>query len=123
LFLDYGYGEDAGFGETLQAVGGHEFAEVLADVGENDLSAHVDFSALADAGRHGGAAVHGPRAQGEFLAELGLMERAEHLVKKNPGAADSLHAAVKRLIHPGEMGTLFKALAFLPPSAGKPPGF
>lgn len=123
LLLDYGYDDATGFGETLQAVGGHEFADVLADPGEKDLSAHVDFAALAEAGRHGDATVYGPRAQGEFLAGLGLRERAEQLMKSNPAAAASLYAAVERLIDPREMGTLFKALAFLPPSAGKPPGF
>ena len=124
LILDYGYGDadaQTGFGETLQAVGGHAFADVLAESGENDLSAHVDFAALAAAGRHSGAVVHGPRGQGEFLADLGLTGRAEQLMKTNPAAA-GLYAAVERLIDAGQMGTLFKALAFLPPSAGKPPG-
>ena len=123
LFVDYGYGEAAGFGETLQAVGGHKFADVLADPGENDLSAHVDFAALAQAGRHGGAAAYGPRDQGEFLADLGITGRAEQLMSTNPAAAQSLFAAIERLIGPGQMGTLFKAMAFVPPSAANPPGF
>jgi SAM-dependent MidA family methyltransferase len=123
LFVDYGYGEAAGFGETLQAVGGHQFADVLADPGENDLSAHVDFAALGEAGRQGGAAVYGPREQGEFLADLGITGRAEQLMSANPGAAQSLFAAVARLIGPDQMGTLFKAMAFVPASAAKPPGF
>ncbi len=123
LILDYGYGEEAGYGETLQAVGGHSFADVLAEPGENDLSAHVDFAALAQAARHGGAAVYGPRTQGEFLTELGIIGRAEQLMKTNPASAQNLFAAVERLIGPGQMGILFKAMAFLPPSAARPPGF
>ena len=124
LLVDYGYGENpGGFGETLQAMGGHQFADVLADPGENDLSAHVDFAAIADAARHGGAAVYGPRAQGEFLADLGITGRAEQLMKSNPAAAQNLFSAVERLIGPDQMGNLFKAMAFLPPSAAKPPGF
>ena len=128
LLLDYGYGEPEnpqapGYSETLQAVGGHRFADVLADPGENDLSAHVDFAALGEAARHGGAAVYGPRGQGEFLTDLGIIGRAEQLMKSNPASAQTLFAAVERLIGPGEMGTLFKALALLPPSAAKPPGF
>ena len=82
--LDYGYGEAAGFCETLQAVSGHKFAEALAEPGENDISAHVDFAALAQAGRRGGAAVFGPATQGMFLANLGITERAEQLIKANP---------------------------------------
>jgi len=106
-----------------EELAGTTVADVLADPGENDLSAHVDFAALAAAGKRGGAAVYGPRGQGEFLADLGLTGRAEQLMKSNPDAAASLYAAVERLIDPAQMGTLFKALAFLPPSAGKPPGF
>jgi NADH dehydrogenase [ubiquinone] 1 alpha subcomplex assembly factor 7 len=123
LMIDYGYGEAAGYGETLQAVGGHEFADVLAEPGENDLSAHVDFTALAEAARQGGAAVYGPRGQGPFLAALGIASRAERLMKANPDAARSLYTAVERLIAPDKMGDLFKAMAFMPPSAARPPGF
>ena len=46
LILDYGYGEAAGFSETLQAVSGHRFAEALYDPGHDDISAHVDFAAF-----------------------------------------------------------------------------
>ena len=123
LLVDYGYGEDAGFGETLQAVGGHQFADVLAEPGENDLSAHVDFAALGEAAHHGGVAVYGPKPQGAFLAELGITARAEQLIKANPGAAQTLLQATARLIGSDQMGTLFKAMAFLPPSAARPPGF
>jgi SAM-dependent MidA family methyltransferase len=123
LLMDYGYGAELGFGETLQAVGGHEFTEVLAEPGENDLSAHVDFTALAEAARHGGAAVYGPRGQGAFLTGLGITARAEQLAKANPGSAQKLLQAVTRLIGADQMGNLFKALAILPPSAARPPGF
>jgi NADH dehydrogenase [ubiquinone] 1 alpha subcomplex assembly factor 7 len=123
LVMDYGHGDELGFGETLQAVGGHAFMDVLADAGENDLSAHVDFLALSEAAHHGGAAVYGPRDQGAFLAELGITARAEQLIKANPGSAQNLLQAVNRLIGPGQMGHLFKALAILPRSAARPPGF
>ena len=49
LIVDYGYAEP-GFGETLQAMVKHTFADVLAEPGTRDLSAHVDFAALAQAG-------------------------------------------------------------------------
>ncbi|MBN9588172.1 MAG: hypothetical protein BGN85_13815 [Alphaproteobacteria bacterium 64-11] len=123
LMVDYGYQARSGFGETLQAVGGHSFADVLAEPGGDDLSAHVDFAALAAAGRQGGAAVLGPVTQRAFLAALGLAERAERLASANPAAGTSLVAAVKRLVGPDQMGTLFKALAFLPPAFDSAPGF
>jgi SAM-dependent MidA family methyltransferase len=123
LLVDYGYWARTGFGETLQAVGGHRFADVLAEPGADDLSAHVDFAALAAAGRKGGAAIAGPITQGAFLAALGLTERADRLARANPAAAQELVAAVQRLIGADQMGSLFKALAFLPPSFDSAPGF
>ena len=123
LIIDYGYGEAAGFSETLQAVSGHRFADALADPGQDDISAHVDFAALAQAGKRGGASVFGPVTQGMFLANIGIAERAEQLMKTNPASAQDLLAATERLIGNDQMGTLFKALAFVPPVVGGVAGF
>ncbi len=123
LIVDYGYGASAGFAETLQAVGGNAFADLLIEPGEDDLSAHVDFAALADAARRGGAAVSGLATQGEFLVHLGIVERAEQLMKSNPASARDLLIAIERLIAPEKMGTLFKALAITQAGAPPPPGF
>jgi NADH dehydrogenase [ubiquinone] 1 alpha subcomplex assembly factor 7 len=123
LIIDYGYGEASGFSETLQAVSGHRFADALAQPGEDDISAHVDFAALAQSGKRGGAAVFGPITQGMFLANIGLVERAEQLMKTNPASAKDLLSATERLIGNDQMGTLFKALAFVPPVAGGVAGF
>ena len=70
-----------GFGETLQAVGGHKFADVLAEPGENRSVGPCRFHGAGRAARHGGAAVYGPRAQGEFLVDLGITARAEKLIR------------------------------------------
>jgi SAM-dependent MidA family methyltransferase len=123
LVMDYGYSAITGFAETLQAVGGHRFVDTLAEPGEDDLSAHVDFTALASAGQRGGAAVFGPATQGMFLATIGIAERAEQLMKTNPQSAETLLKATERLIGNDQMGTLFKALAFLPPSVSDVAGF
>jgi NADH dehydrogenase [ubiquinone] 1 alpha subcomplex assembly factor 7 len=122
LIVDYGYC-GAGFGDTLQAVGKHRFTDVLATPGEIDLSAHVDFDALARAVERGGAASHGPISQGELLAGLGILDRMMALRRQNPGGQAEIATAVDRLINPDQMGTLFKALAILPKGAPKPPGF
>jgi NADH dehydrogenase [ubiquinone] 1 alpha subcomplex assembly factor 7 len=125
LILDYGYDAARGYSETLQAVSGHRFADALAEPGEDDISAHVDFASLAQAGKRGGAAVFGPVTQGMFLANLGIVERAEQLMKTNPEQAQTLLSAIERLIGNDQMGTLFKVLAFGPPAvcdvAGFPP--
>jgi NADH dehydrogenase [ubiquinone] 1 alpha subcomplex assembly factor 7 len=122
LFLDYGYAE-IGFGETLQAVGAHRFAFPLEEPGARDLSAHVDFGALAGAARHGGAQIFGPVPQGLFLERLGIRERAQALRQANVQDADQVAASLDRLTAPDQMGNLFRAMALLPPSAPPPPGF
>ena len=122
LIVDYGY-DEPGFGETLQAVSEHAFATILDAPGESDLSAHVDFPALAAAAKAAGASVFGPTTQGEFLQNLGIVSRTEQLAASPKPADLSLWSDVNRLIAPEQMGTLFKALAILPASAPPPPGF
>jgi SAM-dependent MidA family methyltransferase len=119
LIIDYGY-DAPGFGETLQAVAGHQFADVLADPGASDLSAHVDFRALAQAARQGGGSVFGPVEQGAFLTSIGIVERAEALSRNH---LETMTAQLDRLINADQMGTLFKALAILPKGAPTPAGF
>jgi len=123
LMIDYGYTQASGFSETLQAVSGHRFADALTEPGQDDISAHVDFAALAHAGRLGGAVVFGPLSQGLFLANIGIVERAEQLMAANPAQAQSLLQAIERLIGNEQMGRLFKVLAFAPPSVGGMAGF
>ena len=122
LLIDYGYA-DVGFGETLQAVHSHRFAPILSDPGASDLSAHVDFTALAESARHGGAQIFGPKGQGEFLNGLGINVRTRRLIQTHPSEAESLTKVVARLTAPDQMGNLFQAMALLPPSAPPPPGF
>jgi NADH dehydrogenase [ubiquinone] 1 alpha subcomplex assembly factor 7 len=122
LIVDYGY-TGAGFGETLQAIGGHQFQDVLATPGEVDLSAHVDFDALADAAERAGAAVYGPRPQGVFLEKLGIRNRADKLIAQNPGEREKIERALTRLTDSEQMGLLFKVLAILPKGADAPTGF
>jgi len=124
LFVDYGPARSE-LGETLQAIHHHRPADPLSDVGEADLSAHVDFQRLAAAAASAGARPWGPVAQGLFLGRLGIAARAEALmVRAGSGpAADAIAGAVRRLVHPGRMGVLFKALAVCDPSLPAPPGF
>ena len=122
LIVDYGH-NGTGFGDTLQAVQAHKFADLLAAPGEADLSAHVDFAALAAAAARSGAKAYGPLAQGTLLERLGLQQRADQLARVNPKDADAITAATRRLMGAREMGVLFQALALLPDRAPPPPGF
>jgi NADH dehydrogenase [ubiquinone] 1 alpha subcomplex assembly factor 7 len=120
--IDYGY-DGPGFGETLQAVANGKPAGLLSEPGEADLSAHVDFPALASAASRAGVAVYGATSQCNFLADLGIGERAERLIKSNPKDAREIAIAVDRLVNPAEMGALFKVLCMVPQGAKQPPGF
>jgi len=121
LILDYG--DWHSLGDTLQAVRNHAPDPVLAHPGQADLTAHVDFEALA-------MSVRDPvchtrlTPQGVFLERLGVTDRARALARTLSGAALESHvAAHRRLTHPAEMGTLFKAIAFHRADSPPPPGF
>jgi NADH dehydrogenase [ubiquinone] 1 alpha subcomplex assembly factor 7 len=125
LVIDYGHVQSAP-GDTLQAVGRHAYADPLAAPGTVDLTAHVDFEALATAVEAMGARSHGPIEQGVLLKRLGIEARAAALkAKAAPAAAATVDAALARLTGHGRsgMGALFKAAAFSHPSLGTPPGF
>ncbi len=110
LVIDYGYAEAAP-GDTLQAVERHRYADAFSGVGDRDITAHVDFAALATVARAAGLEVSGPVGQGDFLARLGIDERAVALAAKHPPRAEEVRGQRHRLTHADQMGTLFKALA------------
>ncbi len=122
IVIDYGHTRSAP-GDTLQAVKSHRFAAVLADPGEQDLTAHVDFEGLAEAAVRGGARVTELATQGDWLSRLGLEARAAALAAANPARADEILAAARRLSHPEAMGSLFKVLAVHAPDWPAPVGF
>lgn len=123
LVADYGHTRSAP-GDTLQAVRAHEPVPVLSTPGEADLTAHVDFQALAEAAAGAGAAVHGPVSQGDWLRRLGLEQRATALkARATPQQAAAIDAAATRLTATDQMGRLFKLLAITGPDAAVPAGF
>ena len=120
LIVDYGDWRSRG--DTMQALRAHRFDDPLAHPGAADLTAHVDFEALA-------RAAHPLRAtalttQGALLDRLGITARAHALARGLSGESLADHlAAHRRLTHPDEMGHLFKALGLTHPHAPAPPGF
>ena len=126
LAVDYGYARTT-LGETLQAVRRHRFVDPLAQPGEADLTAHVDFAALARAARTAGAAVLGPVTQGAFLGDLGIRARAAALTRNaHPADAQKVAGALNRLTVDAastDMGALFKVLAVVRPGTPPLPGF
>lgn len=121
LFIDYGYVAKA-TGDTLQAVRFHRAEHPLTSPGEADLSALVDFKAIAEAVVKSGLAVDGPVTQAEFLGSLGIMERASKLMSANPAKAAEIEMGVARLMAVPGMGSRFNAIGVrsrcLPPLPG-----
>lgn len=123
LVVDYGHAGPA-VGDTLQAVRRHRFADPLEAPGEADLTAHVDFAALAAELRAAGAAAWGPVTQGDLLSALGIRARAAALkALATPAQAADIDAALDRLTGDSGMGRLFKAVAATAPGLPAPAGF
>ena len=125
LIIDYGHlRSDAG--ETFQAIARHSYADPLKTPGQADVTAHVDFQALARAAEDLGARVHGPATQGDFLKRLGIETRAVTLMAKaTHEVSEAISAALKRLTDSGRggMGSMFKVLAISEPNLTSLAGF
>lgn len=123
LIIDYGHLQ-SGLGDTLQAVRAHQYWPPLASPGRADLTAHVDFAALAETAFEHGAVAYGPIAQGEFLERLGLNLRVEMLCKgKHSKDAESIRAGAYRIAAPDQMGEVFKVMCMASPQCPAPAGF
>ena len=112
LTIDYGHFQ-TNVGDTLQAVSGHGYEDVLHSPGKADLTSHVDFEALASVAKDHGVTVAAPLTQAQFLLRLGLLERAGSLGSgKSPQVQETIRNAVERLAGEGDgqMGKLFKVL-------------
>jgi NADH dehydrogenase [ubiquinone] 1 alpha subcomplex assembly factor 7 len=111
LVIDYGHVASA-VGDTFQAVRSHRFTDPLAAPGEVDLTAHVDFDALAASAESIGVRVHGPVTQTEFLMRLGIEKRAATLKTGTPDKTSEIDAALERLTDRSQrgMGSLFKVI-------------
>lgn len=123
LIIDYGH-LTGGPGDTFQAMRFHKYCPVLKYPGEADLTAHVNFEALAKAAAAASNTTYGPIDQRTFLTGLGLMERAERL--RQSGTEEQVNhidSAVRRLTSPQEMGSLFKVLGCAGPDQPALPGF
>lgn len=120
LFVDYGYARREYYRSdrrdgTLIAMYRHRaHADVLSRVGLQDLTAFVDFSALAEAGKGAGFRLTGLGTQAEFLMANGLDQAFADAYANavDETARYRLSQEVKRLTLPSEMGETFKVMAF-----------
>ncbi len=107
LVIDYGHLEPKLVG-TFQAVKNHQYANVLENPGEQDLTSHVDFSILKHLAQS--VQVDHFTTQSEFLKIMGIEIRAENLAHSNPSLRENIMAGLRRLVHRDEMGQLFKVI-------------
>lgn len=122
LIIDYGHAKSAS-GDTLQSVRKHELSPPLANPGEQDLTAHVDFEALAKSASVGSVRATKLVSQGKWLKRLGIEARAEALANANPNKSDEVYLALARLTDAKQMGELFKVIAIRSPDWPAPAGF
>ncbi|UPX14127.1 uncharacterized protein EKO05_0004618 [Ascochyta rabiei] len=124
LILDYGTTSTIP-ANTLRGIRSHQPVSPFASPGLVDLSADVDFLALAESAlaASDNVEVHGPVDQSFFLATMGIRERAERLLKnaKDDETRRRLEIGWKRLVDrgPNGMGKLYKAMAIVPYVEGK----
>ncbi|HZI50370.1 MAG TPA: SAM-dependent methyltransferase [Terriglobia bacterium] len=114
LAIDYGY-EDREFYArprgTLMCYWHHQVVEdPYVRIGEQDITAHVNFSDLMREGSKGGLVTEDFRTQMDFLIQLGILAEFESLVPATTIEAIQRVTALKKLILPGGMGERFKVL-------------
>ena len=127
LILDYGPSETVPI-STLRGIRAHKPVSPFTSPGLVDLSADVDFTALAEAAlaASSGVEVHGPVEQGTWLEAMGIRARAEMICKELEGDEEGrkrVMGAVERLVERGGggMGRLYKVMAIVPERGGRRP--
>ncbi|MCZ6908498.1 MAG: class I SAM-dependent methyltransferase [Rickettsia endosymbiont of Ixodes persulcatus] len=120
LIIDYGYDIASSnrtryqYNPTLQAVKNHKYCPILENLGEADLSAHVDFYTLKTVAKNRKINVIDTILQRDFLIENGILLRSKTLQDKlNDEQAQIIEKQVERLISPKQMGALFKVLQIM----------
>lgn len=101
IFIDYGY-KNSDYGDSLQALYKHKPCKVIDHVGDADLTSHVDFEWLASFFNKTQI-----KTQSQFLQENGIAIRYHQLNNSE------LRSGYERLIHPDQMGNLFKTLEII----------
>ncbi len=113
LIIDYGYTKPE-YNNTISAITSHKHHDMLENIGNADISAHVDFALLAKVAINKGMKIFGATGQGDFLRNLGIDFRAIQLTKNaTEKQKQDIETAKTRLTGNGEaqMGELFKVLA------------
>lgn len=132
LLLDYGFPRREYYhpgrqGGTLMCHYRHQaHTDPFFLPGLQDITAHVDFTSLADGAFEAGLTVDAYTSQASFLMNCGILEALAALGAPGSPEYSRGNTALNLLLSPAEMGELFKVILFsknLPPPAGGPLGF
>src|SRR5690625_2532201 len=117
LLFDYGFPQHEYYhpqrheGTLMCHFRHHSHSQALIYPGGQDITAHIDFTAMADAALAGGLEVVGYTSQAQFLINAGLLDQLQaHLHAK------ATVSAVQTLLSAAEMGELFKVMALASPN-------
>ena len=110
LIFDYGYTSQKSK-DTLQSILKHKPQNIFSNIGEADISAHINYKLFSEVLIKNNLLVKRIVNQNEFLQKLGIVERA-NIISKNMSFAEkaNLYYRLKRLLHYDEMGNLFKVM-------------
>ena len=118
LFVDYGfpqreyYHPDRRQGTIMCHYRHHAHGDPLVLVGLQDITAHVDFTAIAAAAWASGLDLLGYTSQAQFLINCGILDLLQRIDPRDTAAYAPAAARVQQLLSPAEMGELHKTVAF-----------
>lgn len=118
LMLDYGFSSQEYYhpqrnqGTLMCHYQHYAHSDPLINIGLQDITAHVNFTAIAEAGLAQGLSLHGYCNQAQFLLSCGLLDLLAKESPDNTTVYMPMAAAVQKLLSPAEMGELFKVISF-----------
>lgn len=118
LTLDYGFGAAEYYhpqrnqGTLMCHFQHYAHSNPLINIGLQDITAHVNFTAIAEAGVSQGLSLAGYCNQASFLINCGMLDLLAEVSPSNMAVYAPLAAAAQKLLSPAEMGELFKVIGF-----------
>lgn len=117
LLIDYGfsareyYHPQRNLGTLMCHYQHYAHSDPLINVGLQDITAHVNFTAIAEVGLDNGLTLSGFCSQAQFLINCGVLDLLSQVSPSEMARYAPLAAAVQKLLSPAEMGDLFKVIA------------
>ncbi len=110
LLIDYGY-TNKKMRDTIQSVSKHKFTNILKNIGDSDITYHINFHLFKEITKQIGGLKSNLTSQREFLIKMGIFQRAEIISKKESFLRKTdIYYRLKRLVDKNQMGELFKVM-------------